>query len=77
MFEMPQITQQRHRDNLLKCLECLKNYLIKIEINSNDIDYALLAEELRMAVKWIGVITGHISTEQILDIIFRDFCIGK
>jgi tRNA U34 5-carboxymethylaminomethyl modifying GTPase MnmE/TrmE len=40
-------------------------------------DYAMDAEELRLAAKWLGNITGHISTEDVLDVIFKDFCIGK
>jgi tRNA modification GTPase len=43
--------------------------------NDREIDQA--AHQLRMAVSAIGHITGHVSTEQILDVIFKDFCIGK
>ena len=74
MSEMPSLTQQRHRDMLIKCLNCLKSYLYK---KDQEQDFALIAEELRLAVKWLGTITGHVTTEQILDVIFRDFCIGK
>ena len=35
------------------------------------------AEELRMAIREVGRVTGHVGTEEILDVIFRDFCIGK
>jgi tRNA modification GTPase len=75
MSEMPSLTQQRHRDNLTKCVSCLKNYINSTD--SNDQDYALMSEELRKASRWIGIITGHVTTEEILDVIFRDFCIGK
>ena len=37
----------------------------------------LVAEELRLALREIGRITGKIGVEQVLDVIFRDFCIGK
>lgn len=37
----------------------------------------LAAEELRLALREIGRITGKIDVEQVLDVIFRDFCIGK
>jgi tRNA modification GTPase len=37
----------------------------------------MACEELRMAVSHISNITGHIDTEEVLDILFRDFCIGK
>lgn len=40
-------------------------------------DLAICAEDLRRAVHHLGKITGHVTTEQILDVIFRDFCIGK
>lgn len=67
---MPSLTQQRHRDMLKKCLNSLKSYLNK---KDQEQDYALIAEELRLAVRWLGTITGHVTSEQILDVIFRDF----
>ncbi|CAF0713501.1 unnamed protein product [Brachionus calyciflorus] len=74
MSESPSLTQQRHRDMLTKCLKSLESYLIK---RKKEEDLVLAAEELRLAVRWLGTITGHVSTEQILDVIFKDFCIGK
>ena len=40
-------------------------------------DDVLAAEELRAAVRAIGQITGRVDVEELLDVIFRDFCIGK
>ena len=37
----------------------------------------LLAEELRLAARALGRLTGRVDVEDILDVIFRDFCIGK
>ena len=37
----------------------------------------LLAEELRLAARGLGRLTGRVDVEDILDVIFRDFCIGK
>ena len=37
----------------------------------------LKAEDLRLAARALGRITGQIGAEDLLDIIFRDFCIGK
>jgi tRNA modification GTPase len=37
----------------------------------------LTAEDVRLAIRALGRITGHVDVEDILDIIFRDFCIGK
>lgn len=35
------------------------------------------AEELRMAIREVGRITGKVGVEDILDVVFSDFCIGK
>jgi tRNA modification GTPase len=37
----------------------------------------IVTEELRLAAADIGRLTGHIDVESLLDLIFRDFCIGK
>ena len=37
----------------------------------------LIAEELRSAAVALGRLTGRVDVEDILDVIFRDFCIGK
>ena len=35
------------------------------------------AEELRLAARALGRVTGHVDVEGALDVIFTDFCIGK
>jgi tRNA modification GTPase len=87
MSETPLLTQQRHRINLINCRECLITYLNETKQFSSyqnsdstiisEHDLVLSAEHLRRALKWMGLITGHVTTEQVLDVIFRDFCIGK
>ena len=37
----------------------------------------LAAEEIRIAANELGRISGRIDVEELLDVIFRDFCIGK
>jgi tRNA modification GTPase len=37
----------------------------------------IAAEELRYAAQEIGKITGRVGVEDVLDAVFRDFCIGK
>lgn len=37
----------------------------------------LLAEDVRLAVRAIGRVTGRVDVEDVLDLIFREFCIGK
>ncbi len=39
--------------------------------------HELIAEELRISVHLLGRLTGRVDVEDILDVIFRDFCIGK
>jgi tRNA modification GTPase len=53
---------------------CLDEYF---KFSSRGGDTVLAAQLLRKALRHIGKITGHVSTEQILDVIFKDFCIGK
>ncbi|XP_069073195.1 tRNA modification GTPase GTPBP3, mitochondrial [Pleurodeles waltl] len=68
----PSLTQTRHRHHLGSCLECLSQYH-----SYRHLDLVLTAEELRIALRHIGKITGKVGAEDILDVIFRDFCIGK
>ena len=37
----------------------------------------LLAEQIRLATRALERLTGRIGVEDVLDVIFRDFCIGK
>ena len=64
------ITQERHRNELLKAVNALK------EIDFN-LPIEIVAEKIRVASFCIGTITGRINTEEILDNIFSRFCIGK
>lgn len=66
----PSITRARYREHLQECLSCLE------EFNLNK-DIELASEDLRMAARSIGKITGIINVEQILDVVFSSFCIGK
>uniref|UniRef100_A0A3B3S5R8 5-taurinomethyluridine-[tRNA] synthase subunit GTPB3, mitochondrial n=1 Tax=Paramormyrops kingsleyae TaxID=1676925 RepID=A0A3B3S5R8_9TELE len=66
------LTQARHRCHLQQCVRALSQYH-----RYRDVDLALAAEGLRLALTSVGRITGKVGAEQILDIIFRDFCIGK
>ncbi|KAI9063440.1 tRNA modification GTPase TrmE [Trametes sanguinea] len=70
--EDPLITHARHRVHLSKALEHLEEFL---DTPADDI--VLAAEELRYAANAIGKISGLVDVEDVLDAIFRDFCIGK
>jgi tRNA modification GTPase len=66
----PTLTRARHREALMRAAEALDRSMIVPEPE-------LAAEDLRLAVRHLGSITGHVDVEDLLDMIFRDFCIGK
>ncbi len=68
--EAPAITRQRHRDALSGCLSSLQRCLLAPLPE-------LTAEDLRLAIRDLGRITGRVDVEDLLDVVFRDFCIGK
>ncbi|XP_051929883.1 tRNA modification GTPase GTPBP3, mitochondrial [Hippocampus zosterae] len=68
----PTLTQARHRSHLQHCVTALDQYQ-----RYRDLDLALAAEGIRLALTSLGRITGKVGPEEILDIIFKDFCIGK
>ena len=67
------ITRQRHRINLENCIDSLKNFEEKKTID----DFDKAAEDLRLATRYLGKIVGKVDVEEILETIFKDFCIGK
>jgi tRNA modification GTPase len=70
--EVPSLTRIRHRRALEDCIE----HLSRFEENAG-VDAVLAAEDVRMAARSLGRITGRVGVEDMLDIVFGDFCIGK
>ena len=66
------LTRERHRRALESTLAALDRALSEARDRED-----LLAEELRAAAQALGRLTGRVDVEDILDVIFRDFCIGK
>jgi tRNA modification GTPase len=66
------ITRERHRHLLSRCHQALGRALGEL-LGREDI----IAEELRLAARDLGRLTGRVDVEDVLDVIFRDFCIGK
>ncbi len=66
----PSLTRHRHRLALEECRDALSR-AGKASMPE------LLAEDLRLAGRALGRITGRVDVEDILDVIFHDFCIGK
>lgn len=64
------ITRARYREALSQALQSLDLFNLEKEIE-------LSAEDIRLAAREIGKITGRIEIDEILDKIFGSFCIGK
>lgn len=70
----PVITRARHREALAECAAALEAFgrrrdrLARPEIGG---------EDLRAAARCLARVTGRVDVEDLLDVIFRDFCIGK
>ncbi len=71
--DAPLPTRERHRHALAQCVDALQRF---ISDKNKAID-ELAAEDLRLAVRALGHITGRVDVEELLDIIFSEFCIGK
>lgn len=67
------VTRERQRRLLEAAEAALKRAIAEGEAGREDI----FAEELRAAAQALGRLTGRVDVEDILDVIFRDFCIGK
>ena len=64
------LTRERHRVALGECRDALDR--AKAAALSE-----LAAEDLRLAARALGRLTGRVDVDEILDVVFRDFCIGK
>ncbi len=67
------VTRARHRRALEETVAALDRALAERGSGRDE----LIAEELRGATTTLGRLTGRVDVEDILDVIFRDFCIGK
>jgi tRNA modification GTPase len=73
--EAPLVTRARHRRALEETVAAIDCALA--ESTAKDPREELIAEELRRAATSLGRLTGRVDVEDVLDAIFRDFCIGK
>ncbi|MEM7196947.1 MAG: tRNA uridine-5-carboxymethylaminomethyl(34) synthesis GTPase MnmE [Pseudomonadota bacterium] len=66
------VTRQRHLDALMEaCHHC------GVIIKDAERDAEFLCEDLRRSLHALGRVTGMVDVEDLLDIIFHDFCLGK
>lgn len=66
------VTRARHRDALE---DCRSHMVAAVQAWGGEPE--LVAEDLRLAARALGRVTGRVDVEDLLDVIFRDFCIGK
>jgi tRNA modification GTPase len=67
------VTRARQRHALEEAVAALRRADAEGSAENED----LVAEELRLAARALGRLTGRVDVEEVLDVIFRDFCIGK
>jgi tRNA modification GTPase len=67
------VTRQRQRHTLEAAVTALGRAVAEGKNGREDI----VAEELRLAARALGRLTGRVDVEDVLDVIFRDFCVGK
>lgn len=68
------VSNARHYEALSNALDAI---LLVEDAMKQNIPTDLIASDIRQALYHLGTITGEISNEDILDNIFRNFCIGK
>ena len=67
------VSRERHRKALESAQVALGRALAEGVQGREDI----IAEDLRLAANSLARLTGRVDVEDVLDVIFRDFCIGK
>ncbi|MFN3230638.1 MAG: tRNA uridine-5-carboxymethylaminomethyl(34) synthesis GTPase MnmE [Alphaproteobacteria bacterium] len=72
--EVPSLTRARHRGGLMEAVAHLSRAM---QAAADDLETELITEDVRLAARAIGRITGRVDVEDILDVVFADFCIGK
>src|SRR5262249_34205326 len=71
------VTRERHRQMLQMALLALTGALALDEAYGSEGREELIAEQVRMATRALERLTGRVDVEDVLDVIFREFCVGK
>ena len=72
--EFVAVSRARHFDSLVRAERCLNNFLTGLD---RLLVSELLSLELREALSAIGEVTGETTPDDILDLVFSQFCVGK
>ena len=67
------VTRERQRAHLKETVLALQG----AQRAAQDGREEIMAEQLRLATRALGKLLGRVDVEDVLDVIFRDFCIGK
>jgi tRNA modification GTPase len=67
------VTRERQRAHLIETVLALQG----AQRAAQDGREEIMAEQLRLATRALGKLLGRVDVEDVLDVIFRDFCIGK
>jgi tRNA modification GTPase len=67
------VTRERQRAHLKETVLALHGAQRAAQEGGEEI----MAEQLRLASRALGKLLGRVDVEDVLDVIFRDFCIGK
>ena len=67
------VTRERQRAHLRETVLALQGTGQAAQEGREEI----MAEQLRLASRALGRLLGRVDVEDVLDVIFRDFCIGK
>jgi tRNA modification GTPase len=67
------VARERQRAQLEECARDLRG----AQLAAGEGREEIVAEQLRLAARALGKLLGRVDVEDILDVIFRDFCIGK
>jgi len=70
----PIITRARHRQGITEGLGALKQAVSMLD---SGYGAELVSEEVRLASRRLGSLTGHVDAESVLGAVFSSFCIGK
>lgn len=70
----PIITRARHRQGIERALSHLDSALAHLE---SGIGAEFVSEDVRLASRELGTLTGHVDPESVLGAVFSSFCIGK
>lgn len=73
----PACSRTRHRHHLKECVHYVQQYLDDTSVDIPEEKVVQAVEHLRTASWHLGMITGLIATDEVLSVIFKQFCVGK